>query len=235
MPWCPVCKNEYREGIERCAECKVELVDHLEDEEAQTAERKEQEKIAIVQALLAAEKDGADQKAEEEIPEKIPVSHAYQNSAAKAEDNRSSAYTLLFVGILGFIIVLLIFVGVIPLYRNVSTTKYLICGVMGALFVLFIVFGIVSMRNSKILFIKAKSEDSLLSEITKWCQEHLSAQLIDDGLSRDESWEETAEEQKYFRRTDKMKKIISDKFMNLDEALLEHFVDEYYQELFENQ
>lgn len=230
MPWCPVCKNEYREGIERCAECKVELVDHLED---QTADQKELEKTAIMRAMLAAQSDGADQACEEEIPEKLPVYHAYQNSAAKAEDNRSSAYTLLFVGIVGFIIVLLIFVGVIPLYRSVSTTKYLICGVMGALFVLFIVFGIVSMRNSRILFIKAKSEDSLLSEMTKWCQEHLSAQQIDDGLAIEEAWEETAEEQKYFKRTDKMKKIISDKFMNLDEALLEHFVDEYYQELFE--
>lgn len=230
MSWCPVCKNEYREGIERCAECKVELVDHLED---QTADQKELEKTAIMRAMLAAQSDGADQAGEEEIPEKVPVYHAYQNSAAKAEDNRSSAYTLLFVGIVGFIIVLLIFVGVIPLYRSVSTTKYLICGVMGALFVLFIVFGIVSMRNSRILFIKAKSEDSLLSEMTKWCQEHLSAQQIDDGLAIEEAWEKTAEEQKYFKRTDKMKKIISDKFMNLDEALLEHFVDEYYQELFE--
>ena len=31
-----------------------------------------------------------------------------------------------------------------------------------------------------------------------------------------------------------MKTIISDNFMNLDEAFLEHFVDDYYQELFEN-
>lgn len=230
MPWCPVCKNEYREGIERCAECKVELADHLEDEREQSAKRKEQEKMAAVQALLAAENAESDQ---EEIPEKVPVYHAYQNSAAKAEDNRSSAYTLLFVGIVGFIIVLLIFVGVIPFYRSAGTTKYLVCGVMGALFVLFIVFGIVSMRNSKILFIKAESEDSLLSEMTKWCREHLSAQQIDDELSAEEAWEQMAEEQKYFKRTDKMKKSISDKFMNLDEALLEHFVDEYYQELFE--
>ena len=31
MPWCPVCKNEYREGIKICADCNVELVDKLED------------------------------------------------------------------------------------------------------------------------------------------------------------------------------------------------------------
>ena len=29
MPWCPVCKNEYREGYTTCAECKVPLVSDL--------------------------------------------------------------------------------------------------------------------------------------------------------------------------------------------------------------
>ena len=29
MPWCPVCKNEYREGFTTCAECKVPLVSDL--------------------------------------------------------------------------------------------------------------------------------------------------------------------------------------------------------------
>lgn len=227
MPWCPVCKNEYREGIKLCAECKVELVDHLEDEEEHDVELEEQEKIARLRAALAAREEELESG---EIPEKVPVYHVYQNSAAKAEDNRTSAYTLLFVGIVGFILVLLVFFGVIPLYHSASTAKYLVCGVMGALFILFIVFGVVSMRNSKILLVKAKSEDSLLSEMTRWCEDNLSAEQIDEGLFE----EEIAEEQKYFKRADKMKAIINDKFMNLDEALLEHFVDEYYQGLFED-
>ena len=231
MPWCPVCKNEYREGIKLCAECKVELVERLEDEK-KSDELSEQEKIARVRAMLAEEQGGQDE--EDEIPEKVQVYHAYQNSASKAEDNRTSAYTLLFVGIVGFILVLLIFVGVIPLYQNETTTKYLMCGVMGAMFILFIVFGSVSMRNSKILFIKAKSEDSLLSELTKWCERNLNAEQIDAGLFDDTTGQTIAEEQKYFKRSDRMKTIISDNFMNLDEAFLEHFVDEYYQELFEN-
>ncbi len=231
MPWCPVCKNEYREGIKLCAECKVELVERLEDEK-KSDELSEQEKIARVRAMLAEEQGGQDE--EDEIPEKVPVYHAYQNSASKAEDNRTSAYTLLFVGIVGFILVLFIFVGVIPLYQNETTTKYLMCGVMGAMFILFIVFGSVSMRNSKILFIKAKSEDSLLSELTKWCERNLNAEQIDAGLFDDTTGQTIAEDQKYFKRSDRMKTIISDNFMNLDEAFLEHFVDEYYQELFEN-
>ncbi|MBR1692731.1 MAG: hypothetical protein IJ711_08160, partial [Lachnospiraceae bacterium] len=31
MPWCPICKNEYKEGYTTCADCKVALVDSLEE------------------------------------------------------------------------------------------------------------------------------------------------------------------------------------------------------------
>ena len=81
------------------------------------------------------------------------------------------------------------------------------------------------MRNSRILLVKAKSEDSLLGELTKWCEGNLTAGMVDEALFEDG----TGEEQKYFLRTDRIKQIISNKFMNLDEAFLEHFVDEYYQ------
>ena len=232
MPWCPVCKNEYREGIERCAECKVTLVDSLEEEtENGEQERKaEREELARLQAMIAAQEQGQQEDGEEEAAQSSPW-HPYQNSAAKAEDNRSSGYMLLFVGIVGFVAVLLIFLGVIPLYQSGSTTRYLVCGVMGAMFVLFIVFGVVSMRNSRILLVKAKSEDSLLGELTKWCEGNLTAGMVDEALFEDG----TGEEQKYFLRTDRIKQIISNKFMNLDEAFLEHFVDEYYQRLFEDE
>ena len=226
MPWCPICKNEYREGIKLCAECQVELVEHLEEEKEQNAALEEQNKILNLQAILAADQEADDNEEEEPV-----VYRAYQNSAAKAEDNRTSAYTLFFVGILGFACDLLVFTGVIPVFQNAGTTRYLVCGVMGALFVLFIVFGVVSMRDSRILLVQAQSEDSLLSELTKWCTENLSAEMIDSELFD----EEMSEEQKYFKRTDKMKAIINDKFINLDQGLLEHFLDEYYQGLFENE
>lgn len=158
----------------------------------------------------------------------------YQSSASKAEDNRSSAYTLLAVGGIGFIVVVLIFCNVIPLYRNAGISKYLVCGVMGAMFILFIVFGVVSMRDSKLLLNKAKSETSLRSEITKWCQGNLERAAIDALLQSEEQTEELTEEELYYRRTEKMRAAIEDKFMNLDEAFLDDFVDEYYQEIYED-
>lgn len=30
MPWCPVCKNEYKEGYTHCSDCDVDLVESLE-------------------------------------------------------------------------------------------------------------------------------------------------------------------------------------------------------------
>ena len=79
--------------------------------------------------------------------------------------------------------------------------------------------------------VKAKSEDSLLSEITRWCEENLTAAKIDDQIGE----QEVPEEQKYFSRVEKMKELIGDKFLNLDEAFLDHFVDDYYRKLFENE
>lgn len=159
----------------------------------------------------------------------------YQSSEAKAEDNRSSAYTLLAVGGVGFIAVLLIFFNVIPIYRNAGITKYLVCGVMGAMFVLFIVFGAVSMRDSKLLLVKAKSESTLRSEIARWCQENLESAAIDAAiLEEGEILAELTEEEKYYRRTERMRAAIDDKFMNLDEAFVDDFVDGYYQEMYED-
>lgn len=155
----------------------------------------------------------------------------YQSSASKAEDNRSSAYTLLAVGGIGFIVVVLIFCNVIPLYQNAGISKYLVCGVMGAMFVLFIVFGFVSMRDSKLLLNKAKSETSLRYEISKWCQENLDRAAVDALVQAEE---ELTEEEMYYRRTEKMRSAIEDKFMNLDEAFVDDFVDAYYQELYED-
>lgn len=304
MPWCPKCRNEYRKGITVCAECKVELVDSLENSVKQAFIFGEKDKMERLQSFLSyndieteigyddtdhtyqlsvaeeqmkqavkaaqvflqqeaeqvseendtteyegfADKESfteASLSGETEGEENFPVNesqetyrsggekqfyHAYQNSAARAEDNRSSAYTLLVVGGIGFVVVLLIFLGILPIYQNAGTTKYLVCGVMGAMFILFIVFGFVSMRSSKVLFSQAKTEDSLMAEMTKWCQENLSADKVDEGLF---AGEELAEEQKYFKRAERMRKLISDNFLNLDEAFLDHFIDEYYQILFE--
>ena len=36
MPWCPKCKNEYKEGIKICADCGCELVSEEKEEKPLT-------------------------------------------------------------------------------------------------------------------------------------------------------------------------------------------------------
>ena len=135
---------------------------------------------------------------------------SYVNNSEKAENNRSSAYTLLIVGSIGFILVVLYFLDVIPV-RGLN--KYMISGVMGALFLLFIIMGCVSLRSARIFEKKAGSENNLTSEIKKWCMTNLSA--------------------KDFARTERVKELISGKFMNLDQDYLERLADEIYASIFE--
>lgn len=205
---------------------------YVEEEERQKAsmavgiflqqeEKKEKERILSEQSLMP--------EIASDIPQRPPVPvyrGVYQDSAKKAEENRSSAYMLMIIGGIGLVVILLIFMDIISLPIN----KYLMCGVMGGLFAVFVVMGILSLKSSKVLEKKAESENNLTTEIKKWAEFGLTAQLVDEGLFEEG---EVGDEIRYFKRSEKMKQMISYQFMNLDEGFLEAFVDDYYPVLFE--
>lgn len=59
----------------------------------------------------------------------------YVDSEARAEDNYSSAWTLIIVGIVGLVLMILVFAGIIP-FPVYGAGKYLIEGVLTAFCVL---------------------------------------------------------------------------------------------------
>ncbi|MGN1147147.1 MAG: hypothetical protein ACI4TB_01910 [Lachnospiraceae bacterium] len=275
MPWCPKCKNEYREGITVCSDCGCELlpdnvsgmqpvtfgsreemeeiaeflkyshIDEVEisfDENEEVyelsvpeKESKQAEKLVLVfkqQKELQKQVEKTEDLYEILEEEKTPVkpSELYENSAQKAEENRSSAYMLLIFGIAGLAVIILGIAGVLPFHLS-GTTKYMTYGIMSALFLLFIVMGLVSMKSYRIFAKKAESENSLRSTMEKWCLETLDAKKLDEELFPEE--EEGSEEEKYFKRTSLMKEKIKKQFLNLDEAFLDNFVDEIYTDIYE--
>lgn len=151
----------------------------------------------------------------------------YMDSAERAEENRSSAWVLLGMGITGIVIATLGIMGIIPFRFGNS---YLTYGVMSAIFILFIVMGVVSLKNARIFAKKAESESNLQEILLKWCNDNLNADAIDGEIDKSEA---DSEEILYFKRCEQMKKMLNHQFVNLDQAFLEHLIDEkVYDEIF---
>lgn len=180
-------------------------------------------------------------------------SERYLDNGARAKENRSSAWALLIVGGVGFVGVILGITGVLPLQLS---NPYLFYGVMMSVFLLFVVMGVLSMKSARIFAEKAKVENTLLETVEKWCLETFRAEELPPELSEEtaqdspvESCEadsaeageadsgkdvgEDGRETLYFRRVEYLREQINRQFLNLDQGLLERFIDErLYERIF---
>ena len=226
MPWCPKCETEYREGITVCADCGSTLVEDLfvqKEENSPESLEETFQNMSPEEALNFLEE--TKKEAMERRKRLAEGPGLYVESSKKAQDFKSGGLSLLFVGGIGLVFVVLVIFNIIPLHMNLFS-KYLILGVMGTLFILFIVMGFLSVKSYKKFEIKASEEDNLTQKLKSWCMDNLKKEIIDTDM------EETSEELLYFQRTEKMKEMISHKFMNLDAAFLDSFIDDIYPEIF---
>ena len=125
------------------------------------------------------------------------------------------------------ILLICLLAGVLPIQLN-GSTKYLTGGVMGALFLVFIVMGVLSLKSSRQFEGKAKEESALKEELRRWCDENITAEAVDASIPDLPD----AEEARYFRRTERIRAMISEHFLNLEAGYLENFVDEIYPQFF---
>ena len=207
----------------------------LEQQEKNRKENAAEEEAAVDEFLMSGDDTDAetDHKAEHVADGNLLKSVSsqggltYINSGAKAEENRSSAWVLLVVGILGMAVMILGMTEVLPL--NIGN-PYMFYGVMSAVFILFIVMGVVSMRNAKIFEKKAESENSLVGTLLSWSEENLTAEKIDAEI---ENASDTPAEALYYKRFDVIRSRMNHQFMNLDQQMLENLIDtKIYEQIF---
>ena len=242
---CPKCGTEYREGFNECAYCHIPLVEALEEgvdpeELYKKSESGEPDEVEIspedfislarskglsdrdiLNAMdLAPDTEGAEPEAFSPKP--------YRKAEDRVEDLRSSAYTLLIVGVVGMIAVFLLYIGAIPVYFS-GAGKFIVTATMAAIFILFFIIGINSYRKIKPLTEEAEREEKKIEEIRKSFFDSYTAESLDrEALSNDND-----DVSEYFLRTGFIKKTLNERFMDLDPSFLEYIVDKLYNEMFE--
>lgn len=220
MPWCPKCKSEYVEGMTQCADCKVALVDELGEETHEDTEFVSVKDIPVIEV----EDDG-----KEDI-ERPSLTVKYENYHDKTENFRSSAYTLILVGILGIVALVLLYLDILPIHLY-GAGKYLTNIVMGGLFVIFIIVGIRSFKTAAKYEALAVEEDKLTEEIKKWISENIDANEIIQTENRKNP--DMGEEMKYFFYFGSLKKKVVAAFPDAPEAYMDNLLEELYAQLFE--
>ena len=153
----------------------------------------------------------------------------YQDKKSKAEDFKSSGYTLIFVGTLGLIALVLLELGVFP-FSLAAPGKYITYLVMGTMFLIFVIMGFSSFKSFKKYAKEAETEDDLTSRIKAWTLENVTKESI---VKKAALPVDMPEEVKYFRYFDMLKKAIRTEFGDVNAAYLESLTEELYSEIFE--
>ena len=229
--WCPNCKNEYVPGITHCADCGMELVESPDNEKCKNvATNSFSEEIPCddndpdTLNPMTEDLDEYPSDSIQEAPE-IP-DHAYVSKKTKKEDVKSTAHTFTIVSIAGFLLLILFWLGIIPL-NTATYMKVMLSVVMGTMFIIFFLVGIRSFKELKTLEQEADTEEDSFAEITEWFRQTCTCEYIDEELDTEEQ-----EEMLYFARYRKMRQLILEKYEDLDPSFLDHIIETLYAEYF---
>lgn len=155
----------------------------------------------------------------------------YVDSSERAEENRSSAWTLLLVGGIGLIIIVLNLLNIIHLPFS-GFNKYMVSGMLGALCIIFVVSGIISIKKTKTYSSAATVEKDNKAKIIDWCKENEIAEKINMAIENE--FPDLPEEEVYFKRYEGLKFFVFKNFESMSVPFLEHVIDEIYDSLFED-
>jgi len=149
----------------------------------------------------------------------------YVNAKERYDNMMSSASSLIIVGLMGFAFVTLVYLKLINLDMNILF--YILSLLM---FSVFIGIGIFSLFKAAGIKKTISSEKNLSEEIKNYLLTEYRPE-DSDKISQEDS-DGLTEEEKYFSRTEDMKKNILEHFEHADELLIDGMIEEVYNELY---
>lgn len=149
----------------------------------------------------------------------------YVNAKDRYENMMSSASSLIIVGLIGFVFVTLVYLKLINLQMNIFF--YILSLLM---FSVFIGIGIFSLLKANGIKKTISTEENLSEEIKNYLLTEYKPE--DSENSSFEYSEELTEEEKYFSRTEHMKKNILKHFEHADELLIDGMIEDVYNDLY---
>lgn len=145
----------------------------------------------------------------------------YIEPQKRYEDHKSTGILFLVIGFIGTVITVLCWMRIIKFPLNSFQLLILL-----AMFVAFMGFGAFSLKRASEVFQTIESENNQVSNMRKWIEENRENFCVSDtaGLSGSEI---------YFQREQDIHDAILVQYPEIEESLLDIFVEETYQALFE--
>lgn len=158
----------------------------------------------------------------------VKQKHTYVEADKKIEDASSTAWSFLFLGVVGFVVLILAWTEILPLDIPFSTLLMATI-VLGILFLIFLFVSIRAFHARKRLIPVKSKEEADICRIRNWFLEHYSADAISHGVDEgDISLDEL-----YYLRSENISRLLAEEFPELEESFSEYMMENIYQMYFE--
>ncbi len=153
--------------------------------------------------------------------------HAYVEAGRKIEDASSTAWSFLFLAVLGFIALIYVWIQGLPL--ETTFTTLLIATIVSLLVILiFVMISIRAFRDRKKYMLEETREDADVNRICHWFENHYSADAISHGVDE----EDISIEELYYLRLENISRLLAEEFPELEESFCEYLQEKIYQMYF---
>ncbi len=226
MAWCPKCRTEYQEGIEKCADCGSDLVDELPEEEEIVAQdgNADAEEGEAVERLVNEDGEELTEEEIEELKEEMrrasEPAKVYVSKSDESKDMVQTAITFLVFAVILIVLFVLGALDIIPWFSSIPSVI-----VLGAMSVGCCLVGINAAFRARRAQDKVGEEESIKAKVVEWLEANVVKEDIEEKFASVEP-----EEVKYMKEVEYVKDELMKEIEGLDEALADTMVETYFDE-----